>query len=329
MVNQEFTEGYGTYTMDEFEFEYGRTLKNVQVEYLLRGTPKYDNEGNITNAIVHCHRFNGNATSFDELYEFTKTGEVFDKNEYCFISPTSMGFPESCSPSTTGLKHNFPKYSVKDCVNFKRQFLKECFGIERVHGIFGRGVGGYEVYTWACDYPDEMDFIIIFASSYKTNGYRYVVSKIMDSMIDSSDEFYGEVYDESLSRVMVSLNRLLYSNYFSKKAFQEMSNDEIDVLMDDFVDEGLFTDIYDFKLGNDAILNYNVEDKLADIKAKAMVISSNDDIYYSPEFDTIPLKDKISDCEVVLFDSNMDVTGIEDLSIFKDDLNSFMESFKK
>lgn len=47
-----------------------------------------------------------------------------------------------------------------------------------------------------------------------------------------------------------------------------MSNSEIDRLMDDFVDEGLFTDIYDFKFRNDCVLGYDVEDKLKDIKAK-------------------------------------------------------------
>ncbi len=290
MNRLEFQEGYGTYMRDEFEFEYGRVLENVRVEYSLRGNPKYDEKGNITNAVVYCHNFNGNCFSVGNLFELNKRGAVFDKEDYFIISITSLGVPESCAPSTTGLKHNFPKYSIKDCVNFKRQFLKERLGIEKINGIGGRRLGGYEVYTWACEYPDEMDFIIVNSSSYRTNGYRYVISKCLDSIIESSDDFYNELYGESISRSMVSLNRLLYSNYISKKIFQEMSNDEIDVLMDDFVDERMFNDIYDFKFRNDAILDYNLEDKLANIMAKTLIFSSTDNIYYSPEFDTIPLK---------------------------------------
>lgn len=217
MHDHEFKVGYDTYVMDEFEFEYGRVLENVPVDYSLSGTPKYDDEGNITNAIIYCHRYNGNFTSFDDLFDITKDGSVFDKNEYCFVSITSLGFPESCSPSISGLKYDFPKYSFKDSVNFKRQFLKEKLGIERIHGILARGIGGYEALTWACDYPDEMDFLIVYSSSGKTSGYRYVITKCMDSIIDSSEGFYEGGYSESLSRTMVSINRLLYSNYFSKK----------------------------------------------------------------------------------------------------------------
>lgn len=328
MIGQDFPEGYGRHIMGEFEFEYGRILEDVQVEYSLMGTPKFDDDGNVTNAVVFCHRFNSNYSSISDLHEFTKGDGVFSREEYLIISITSMGFPESCSPSTTGLKHAFPKYSIKDCVYFKRQFLAEKFNIRKVHGIVGMGLGGYEAYTWACEYPDEMDFIIVIASSYKTNGYRYVISKCIDSIIESCDDFYEEHYSQSLSRIMVPLNRLLYSNYFSKKIFQEMSNDEIDVLMDDFVDEGLFMDIHDFKFKNDSVLEYDLEDKLDRIKAKTLIISSRNDIYYLPEFDTLPLKDIIPDCKIILYDSQRDLVGNENYSIFEDDLRLFMVQFK-
>ena len=194
--NEEFI-GYDRFVLDRFEFESGSVLENVVVEYLAKGTPEYDEEGNITNAIIYCPKFNGNYFSLNELYRLTAKGKPLDFEKYYFISITSLGVPNSCSPSTTGLKHNFPKYTILDRVNFKRQFLKERFGIEEVHGVIGRGMGGYEVYSWACEYPDEMDFIMVSASTFKTNGYRYVVSKCVESIIDSSDDFYSDVYSDS------------------------------------------------------------------------------------------------------------------------------------
>lgn len=227
--SEEIFIGYDKYTMDSFEFESGSVLENVDVEYMAKGTPKFDDEGNMTNVILYCHRFNGSYSSLDDIFRLTAKGKPFDFEKYYFISITSLGFPNSCCPSTTDLKHNFPKYTIKDRVNFKRQFLKERFNIENVHGIISRGVGGYEAYTWACDYSDEMDFIICSGTAFKTNGYRYVVSKCMESIIDSSDDFYSDIYSDSLSRMMVSINKLLYSNYFSKQVFHNMTNDEIDV----------------------------------------------------------------------------------------------------
>ena len=320
--------GYEKYYMDKFEFVSGAVLENVAVEFSTKGTPKYGENGEICNAIIYCHTFNGDYFSLNDLYRLTTEGKPLSFDEYFFISITSLGFPESCSPSTTNLKHHFPKFTIKDRVDFKRQFIKERFGIEKVHGIMSRGVGGYEAYTWACEYPDEMDFIIVAGSSYKTNGYRYVVSRCMESILEASDDFYSEIYTDSLSRMMVSINRLLYSNYFSKKMFQKMSNDEIDVLMDDFVDEGLFTDIYDFKLRNDAILEYDVEDKLKDIKAKALIVSSNDDMYYTPEFDILPLNDLIEDSKVVIFESDDESVDYDDSSIIEEEIRNFMNELK-
>lgn len=326
-VNETF-EGYGKYVLESFEFESGRVLNDVVVEYLAKGTPKYDDDGNITNAIIYCHTHNGNYASLEEIYDLGHEGKPFDFNEYCFISITSLGFPDSCSPSTTNLKHNFPKYVIKDRVNFKRQFIKERFNLDRVCGVIGRGVGGYEVYTWACEYPDEMDFIIVSGSAYKTNGYRYVVSKCMESIMESSDDFYSDVYSDSLSRMMVSINRVLYSNYFSKRIFQKMSNDQIDVLMDEYVDEGLFIDIYDFKLRNDAILEYNLEDKLKNIKADALIISANNDMYYTPQFDLFPLEDLIENVKIMLVESSDEYPDFEEYPRIDEELSEFLNNVK-
>lgn len=295
--------GYGKYTLKEFEFENGEVLNDVVVECLISGTPKYDSDGKIENTVIYCHSYNGNCFSINDLYQITAESAPFDKNEYFIISITSLGFPESCSPSSTGLKLNFPKYSILDCVNFKRQFLKEFLNIEKVMGVTGRGVGGYEVYTWACEYPDEMDFIIVCDSSFKTSGYRYAVSRAVDNIIESSEGFYSETYDVSLSNTMVSINRLVYSNIFSKKILQQMSNDEIDILMDDFVDECLFFDIYDVKYRNDLVIEYDVEDKLQNIKAETLIFGHTDDIYYIHEYDTLPADNLIDHSEIILLDS--------------------------
>lgn len=328
MLDGDVIINYDKYKLESFEFESGRVLEDVEVEYSAKGTPKYDEDGNIVNAIIYFHKFNGNYSSIDGLYSLTSPGKIFDFSQYYFISITSLGYPGTCSPSSTNLKHNFPKYTMKDRVNFKRQFLKERFNLEKVHGLIGKGVGGCEIYTWACEYPDEMDFIMIAGSSYKTNGYRYVISKCMESILESSDDFYSDLYSDSLSRMMVSINKLLYSNYFSKKMFQKMSNDEIDVLMDEFVDEGLFVDVYDFKFRNDCVMEYNVEDKLGNITADALIISSNNDMYYTPEFDLLPLNDLMKNVTVVLFEDENSYFDYDDCSIVETEINSFMEKIK-
>ena len=293
------------------------------------GTPKFDDEGYITNAIVYCHFFNGSYSSVYDLPPITSENGPFDLNDYFIISISALGYPESCSPSTTGLKYDFPSYTIKDKVNFKRQFLKENYKIKKLCGIFGIGLGGYDAFTWACEYPDEMDFLVVIDSSYKTNGYRYVISKTIDGIIESSDDYYKNIYSDAQTRNLVAVNKLIYSNFYSKGTFQNMTNDEIDVFMEEFVDEGLFFDIYDLKYRNDSIMYYDITDKLSNVKAKTIVFYPEEDLFHSPEFDALPLKDLIDDCEVTPFYAKEDISYKDDFVKINDDLIKFMNKLYK
>ena len=320
--------GYRKHVLDEFEFENGQTLRDVEVEYTTRGTPKYDKKGNITNAIIYCHRFNGNCLSIEDLHQLIGPKSMLADFNFFYISITSLGFPESCSPSTTKLKFDFPKYSIKDCVNFKRKFLAEVFNISNILGILGVGIGGYEAFTWGCEYPDEMEFLIIGDSSFKTDGYRYITSKAINNIIESSDAYLDTLYSDYLSKIMFSINSLIYTQYFSKRAFQNFTREELDILMDTFVEESSAVDIYDFKFRNDAIINYDTEDKLSNIKSKTLIVSASEDIYYSPEFDVDPLKEKIENLEIYIFDAQEFVYNY-DYSEFVNLFKEFLEEFKK
>ena len=98
--------------------------------------------------------------------------------------------------------------------------------------------------------------------------------------------------------------------------------------MDTFIDEGMSIDIYDFKYRNDAILSYDVEDKLSNIKAEVWITATSTDIYFSPEFDAYPLEDKIENVKITLFDAE-DFVYNDDYSIFVDQFKEFLEEFKK
>ena len=280
------------------------------------------------NAFIFCYRVNGDCSSFDELNHLIGRDSVLSDYDFFYITITSLGFPESCSPSTTNLKYDFPQYSIKDCVNFKRKFLYEKFNITKVLGILGVGFGGYEAYTWACEYPDEMEFLIIGYSSFKTNGYRYITSKAINNIIESSDAYLDTLYSDYLSKIMFSINSLIYTQYFSKRAFQNFTREELDILMDTFVEESSAVDIYDFKFRNDAIINYDTEDKLSNIKSKTLIVSASEDIYYSPEFDVDPLKEKIENLEIYIFDAQEFVYNY-DYSEFVNLFKEFLEEFKK
>ena len=315
---------YDVHVMESFEFESGRVLENVVVEYGLNGVPRYDDDGNIINAVIYFPTLKGASSILAKNIDLISD---FDNDNYFFIKITSLGAPDSCSPSSTGLKHEFPTYTFKDRVNFQRQFLAEKFNITKVLGLIGEGMGGFGVYTWACEYPDEMEFIIILNSTYKTGGYRYALLRTAEAIIDSCDDFYSDEYSVSLTKIIVALSRLRFAGQFSNNVFESLSNDELDVLMEDFVDEGLFMDIHDFKSRNDCLLDYDVSDKLHNIKAKALIIGFGDSLYFNSENDILPLKDIINDSKIFAFKDKENFYDEEDFSELKLEIMSFLKQF--
>ena len=104
--------------MDSFEFENGDVLTDVTVEYMTFGTPVYNKNGFIKNAVVYCHGSLGSYSSVKKLAPLLGENDAFDENKYFFICISALGSPGSCSPSTTDLK-NISKNSLKNATIFK------------------------------------------------------------------------------------------------------------------------------------------------------------------------------------------------------------------
>jgi homoserine O-acetyltransferase len=312
---------------EEFEFSNGSVLKDVDVEYGTIGTPKYDDEGNIVNAIMFCHSFEGNYSSISDFHQLIGRDKLLNYDDYFFISITSLGFPQSCSPSTTRLRYNFPEYNIDDLINFKRQFMKEKFpNIKKIKGILGFSFGGYEALAWAAFYPDEMEFVIHFVSSYKNAGYKYIFAKLANNIIESSPHYYSDIYDESMSNVLISISQLHYLISFSKHYFNRMTVDEIDLTMENFLDTALFFDIYDIKFRNDFLVSYNLEDYLEKVKCKLLIVSIDNNNYYTPEYDSIPIYNIVEGSKLVILDIDEPNT-LNYIYQIEDEIKEFLDQF--
>ncbi len=320
---------YGKFIMESFEFESGRVLEDVVVSYFISGTPKYDDDGNIINAIVYSPTLQGQYSFFSEYRGLVENNEVRD--DYFFIGIFSLGNPESCSPSTTDLRYNFPEYTFKDRINFKKQFLTEKFdNIKKIFGIIGEGVGGYETFTWGCEYPDDMEFLIVLNGSYRVSGYNYIIAKCIEGIIDTSDDYYSDIYGTSLSKAVETISRLIFVGYFSKNLLENSSSDELDMFLEDYVDDALSMDIYDFKFRNDCILKYNLEGKISNIKAKSLIIGMEGYLLNNVETQVLPLGDLIEDSKIFVFHpKRYNYYDDEDYSELIFELHSFIGQFEK
>lgn len=321
-----FEEKREMYVMDSFEFSNGEVLNDVDVEYMTFGTPKYDGDI-ITNAIIYCHGSLGNFTSAKKIFPLMYENAPFDENKYFFISISALGSPGSCSPSSTNLKNKFPKYSIEDVVNFQKQFLAEKFNLTHVLGIIGNSMGGFVALTSAILYPDFADFIMPGVSSYKVAGHDYILSKFVDEIITSDENYEKGIVNESLKRTLKLASLAEFNFGLSKEALRATPKEELSQNFEEFGEESLFLDIYDVKYCNEACMNYDIENDLGKITSKVFIISCAQDPHFPPELDGIPMSRMIKDSQLIIMDSELGHLCFNELENISDELSNFMKEF--
>ncbi|MCQ2970510.1 MAG: alpha/beta fold hydrolase [archaeon] len=289
------------------------------------GTPIYDDNGIIKNAIVYCHGSLGSYSSIKKLAPLLGENDAFDENKYFFICISALGSPGSCSPSSTDLKNKFPKYSIRDVVKFQKKFLAEKFNINHVLGMIGNSMGGFVCLTSAINFPDYADFIICGVSSYKVAGHDFILSQFVNEIIESDPDYNKGDLTYSLIRTLRIACLAEFNFGLSKKALRDMSKIELSSEFENFGNESIETDIYDLKYCNEACMYFDVEEELGNIKSKTLIIACNQDPHFPPELDAIPMSKMINGSKLVIMDSDLGHLCFNELDTISNELKEFME----
>lgn len=99
-------------------------------------------------------------------------GKAFDTDRYFVVSTNLLGGcrgttgPSSINPATgEPYGPDFPVITVTDMVRTQRAFL-DALGIERLAAVAGGSLGGMQALEWAVLYPDQVDAIVVIASTH-------------------------------------------------------------------------------------------------------------------------------------------------------------------
>jgi len=174
----------------------GRELSGVRIAYETYGTlsPARDN------VILVCHALSGDAhaagVSTTRSAASTRDGfgaedrdgaaggalgwwdgmigpgKAFDTDRFFVVSTNLLGGcqgttgPSSLDPAT-GRPYgpDFPVITVADMVRAERAFL-DALGIERLAAVAGGSLGGMQALEWAVRHPDQVDSIVVIASTH-------------------------------------------------------------------------------------------------------------------------------------------------------------------
>jgi homoserine O-acetyltransferase len=178
------------------DLDCGRTLRPVRIAYETYGTLSLARD----NVILVCHALSGDAHAAGYAAtpppESTRDGfgaderngqagrglgwwdgmigpdKAFDTNRYFVVSTNLLGgcrgtTGPSCTNPATGRPYgsDFPVITVADMVRAERAFLDE-MGIRRLAAVAGGSLGGMQALEWAVSYPDQVDAIVVIASTH-------------------------------------------------------------------------------------------------------------------------------------------------------------------
>ncbi len=301
-----------TFEIPDFGLASGQTLPRMVVEYATLGTPERDAEGRIVNAVVNPHGWSGNyAQTIGLAKGLLAPGMPLDPARWYVIFPTALGSPGSSAPSTSGLGPDFPKYTLADMITAQYRLVTEHLGIEKLAGVVGISMGGYQTLQWITQYPDMMSWAIPIAASVKADGRNLGIFGVMSDTIRQDPAYQDGRYTEQPKASMRRAFMGTYLWYFGDAFYDARYKTEADALKG-LADAGLGSDkmdANDIVWRNDAMATYDVRPGLAGVKAKVLAVGAAEDELFPAELAIKPIADGIAGARHVIFSSPLGHVG--------------------
>ena len=150
----------GDYTISSFRFQSGETLENVRLHYVTLGTPKRNDRGVVTNAVLIVHGTGGSSQQFLRAPHFHAelfgAGQPLDASRYFIVLPDCIGHGQSSKPSD-GLRTRFPHYGYQDMVELEKRLLEDGLGVTHLRLMMGTSMGCMHSWVWLTEHPGYAD----------------------------------------------------------------------------------------------------------------------------------------------------------------------------
>ncbi|ODU03307.1 MAG: hypothetical protein ABS81_14770 [Pseudonocardia sp. SCN 72-86] len=291
---------YEIYEIPDFTLVSGQTLRPARIAYRTYGTLNADK----SNAIVYPTWYSGRHWDNEWLIGDGSDGMALDPSKWFIIVPNMLGNGLSSSPSNTPPpfdRARFPRITVRDNVESQYRLVTEKFGITTLPLVLGWSMGAGQTYQWAVEHPEMVQRMLPFCGSPRTAPHNQVFLDSLRAAMQASVGFDGGWYPADRWPVggLRAFARI-YAGWGFSQAFywdevwRELGNTSLEDFIVDFW-EGFFLDgrdpnnlltMLDTWWNGDVGLtpgHASTEAALASIKARAIVMPAEKDLYFPPE----------------------------------------------
>ena len=285
-----------TYDLGDFTLQGGATLRGAQLTYETYGDLAADKG----NAIVYPTWYSGRHQDNEWLIG---EGMALDPARYFIIVPNMLGNGLSSSPSNTPPPYDrarFPHVTMYDNVEAQHRLVTEHFGIERLPLVTGWSMGAGQTYQWAVSHPEMVERIAPFCGSSRTSYHNQVFLESVKAALTADAAFAEGWYTSPPTRGLRAAARVYAGWGFSQAFYWDRLYERLGYSsLEDFLVgfwEGFFLDDRDANnlltmlwtwqnadVGRTPGFDGDTKAALASIKARALVMPAEKDLYFPPE----------------------------------------------
>ena len=114
---------------------------------------------------------------------------ILDPGRWFIVIPNMFGNGLSSSPSNTAPWPGL--VTAWDNVGAQRRLLREVFGVERLHAVYGWSMGAQQAYHWAAAFPEAVQRIVVNCGSARTAVHNRVFLKSQMAVLEAAPEYDG------------------------------------------------------------------------------------------------------------------------------------------
>ncbi len=287
---------YEIFDLGDFSVQSGATLRDCKLAYKTFGTLNAAKD----NVILYPTWYSGQHYENEWL---VGEGMALDPAKYFIIIPNMLGNGLSSSPSNYPEPYNgprFPDITAYDNVRAQHKLVTEKFGIEHIRLVTGWSMGALQTFQWGAQYPDMMDLIAPFCGSAKCSRHNFVFLEGVKAALTADAAWNEGWYTSKPARGLRAAARVYAGWGFSQAFYREKL--DLEALgyssLEDFLVafwEGFFlpkdannllTMLWTWQNGDisaNEIYKGDFKAALGAIKAKALVMPGQTDLYFPPE----------------------------------------------
>ncbi len=172
----------GIHRLGDFPVQSGETIHDARLSWKTHGTLAPD-RGNV---VLYPTSYSAQHADLEWLIG---PDRVLDPSRWFIVVADQFGNGLSSSPS------NSPDYpglvTVWDNVQAQARLLREQWGVERLHAVYGWSMGAMQAYGWAAAFPDRVARIVVNCGVARTAVHNQVFLLSLIATLEAAPEHAG------------------------------------------------------------------------------------------------------------------------------------------